>query len=246
MRNVFQTLRYVLPLGLLITVTGCATTDGQVSIFSSSSDTVKIPAEVKSHYASVVDGGFKLPAVDVASIDKKYWRQIVNYHSKYPAGTIVVQTKDRFLYLILNDYKAIRYGVGVGKAGLEFKGNAVIGAKVKWPHWSPTKDMMVRDPDRYGHIKGMNAGVDNPLGARALYLYKDGHDTCFRIHGSHEDWSIGKAMSSGCIRMLNQDVMDLFNRVKVGTKVIILSGNDKPESDITDGMKIGTDGAVIN
>jgi lipoprotein-anchoring transpeptidase ErfK/SrfK len=117
--------------------------------------------------------------------------------------------------------KAVRYGVGVGKAGLEFRGTATIQDKKEWPHWTPTQDMMRREPARYQPwAKGMDGGAKNPLGARALYLFKDGKDTLYRIHGTTEPSSIGKAVSSGCIRMLNQDVIDLYNRVPKGAKVV--------------------------
>jgi lipoprotein-anchoring transpeptidase ErfK/SrfK len=125
--------------------------------------------------------------------------------------------------LVQENGKALRYGVGVGKAGLEFQGSASVQMKREWPRWTPTSDMIGRDPGRYAPWKtGMDGGSQNPLGARALYLFKDGKDTLYRIHGTNEPQTIGKAVSSGCIRMLNQDVIDLYGRVPRGSKVVVL------------------------
>ena len=166
---------------------------------------------------------FEVDAVDVSEMDPKNLRQLVDYRTTQPPGTVVVDPHKRFLYLVMENGKALRYGVGVGKAGLEFSGTATIQDKKEWPHWTPTQDMMRREPDRYQPwAKGMGGGAKNPLGARALYLFKDGKDTLYRIHGTTEPWSIGKAVSSGCIRMLNQDVIDLYNRIPKGAKVVVM------------------------
>jgi lipoprotein-anchoring transpeptidase ErfK/SrfK len=134
-------------------------------------------------------------------------------------GTITVDTKNRYLYLSLPDGRAMRYGVGVGRDGFRWSGRTHIGRKEAWPDWTPPTAMLKRRPDLPRHMQG---GEDNPLGARAMYLYSGGRDTMFRIHGSNEPWSIGQAVSSGCIRMLNDDVADLFSRVKIGTTVVVL------------------------
>ena len=119
----------------------------------------------------------------------------------------------------------MRYSVGVGRAeALNFRGSAVIGRKEKWPHWTPTATMIAAMPRYRAYAGGMKGGLDNPLGARALYLYRDGHDTYFRLHGTNEPESIGHAVSSGCIRLLNQDIIDLYNRVPVGTHVTVVQG----------------------
>jgi lipoprotein-anchoring transpeptidase ErfK/SrfK len=136
-----------------------------------------------------------------------------------PAGTIVVDTRSRHLYLVTSDGQAIQYGIGVGRQGFAWKGEAHVERKSEWPAWYPPADMLKRRPDLPEHMEG---GIDNPLGARALYLYKGNKDTLFRIHGTNEPDSIGKAVSSGCIRMMNADVMDLYNRVPVGTHVVVL------------------------
>ncbi|MFQ6551157.1 L,D-transpeptidase [Aestuariibius insulae] len=135
-------------------------------------------------------------------------------------GEIHVVQSEFFLYLILPGNRALRYGVAVGDDGRRFKGSAVIQRKAQWPSWTPTSNMIRREPERYAQYKaGMPGGPDNPLGARALYLYRNGRDTMYRIHGTPQPWSIGQAVSSGCIRMLNEHVADLYMRVPVGTRV---------------------------
>lgn len=134
-------------------------------------------------------------------------------------GTITVDTQNRYLYLSLEDGRALRYDVGVGREGFEWSGTARIGRKAEWPTWTPPAAMLKRRPDL---PRQMGGGIDNPLGARALYLYSGKRDTLFRIHGSNEPWTIGEAVSSGCIRMLNDDVVDLYNRVRVGSTVKVV------------------------
>lgn len=146
-------------------------------------------------------------------------REIVPDPTEEKPGTITVDTQNRYLYLSMPNGQAIRYGVGVGREGFTWKGRTRIGRKESWPNWTPPKEMLKRRPDLPRHMSG---GEDNPLGARAMYLYSGNRDTMFRIHGSNEPWSIGQAVSSGCIRMLNSDVTDLFNHVKVGTTVNVL------------------------
>jgi len=182
-----------------------------------------VSPDLVQRYAAPSGEKFEVDAVDVSEMDPKNLRQLVDYRTTQPPGTIVVDPHKRFLYLVMENGKALRYGVGVGKAGLEFSGTATIQDRKEWPHWTPTQDMVRRDPDRYQPwVKGMDGGARNPLGARALYLFKDGKDTLYRIHGTTEPWSIGKAVSSGCIRMLNQDVIDLYNRVPKGAKVVVM------------------------
>lgn len=177
-------------------------------------------------YAAMKDGKFELPAIPIHKIPKEYWRQTVDYRTSEPVGTIIVDTPHRFLYLVEPRGKAIRYGIGVGKAGFAWQGDAYIAWKQKWPKWTPPDDMIERTPSlkKYGGDHGMPGGLRNPLGARAMYLFSpDGKDTLYRIHGNPEWQSIGHAVSSGCIRMMNQDVIDLYNRVGVGRqqKVVV-------------------------
>ena len=153
----------------------------------------------------------------------KYGPRIVYYMTDEKPGTIIINTRRRYLYLILGDGKAKRYGIGVGRAGFQWSGVAYVGRKQKWPAWYPPKEMITREWKQYKRklpVK-MAGGPDNPLGARALYLFQNGRDTLYRIHGTNAPWTIGRAVSSGCIRLRNEDIKDLFNRVKVGTKVIV-------------------------
>ena len=142
-------------------------------------------------------------------------REVVNYPTRHPAGTVIVSSAERRLYLVLGDGKALRYGVGVGRPGFEWSGEHRITMMREWPDWRPPADMLKRRPDLPRHMAG---GEDNPLGARAMYL----GSSIYRIHGSNEPATIGQAVSSGCIRMTNEDVADLYGRVKVGAKVIVL------------------------
>jgi len=143
--------------------------------------------------------------------------------SGYPRGTIVIDTKARYLYLVESSTTARRYAIAVGREGLEFKGSAKIGDKQEWPRWFPTKDMQKREPAKYGRYKdGMNGGPDNPLGARAMYLYQGKKDTYIRIHGTNQPQTVGTNASSGCFRMVNDHVIDLYNRVKMGMDVVVL------------------------
>lgn len=169
------------------------------------------------HYAALDRNG----AID--AVAPSYRKQIVSYPTREPPGTVIVDPEKRFLYLVLEGGKALRYGVGVGRDGMAWSGMSNVAAKREWPRWTPTKDMIKREPEKYAKWSGgMDGGPDNPLGARALYLFQGGKDTLYRIHGTNEPWSIGTAMSSGCIRMMNDDVVDLYRRVPVGAKVIVL------------------------
>ncbi len=150
-----------------------------------------------------------------ASPDPKYNRQTVEYTGKESPGTIIIDTPNRFLFLVESDGKAMRYGIGVGRPGFTWAGVKTITAKREWPDWRPPSDMIKRRPDLPRYMAG---GPDNPLGARAMYL----GSTLYRIHGSNEPWTIGTNVSSGCIRLRNEDVIDLYGRVKVGTKVVVM------------------------
>jgi lipoprotein-anchoring transpeptidase ErfK/SrfK len=142
----------------------------------------------------------------------------------------VVDPGNKFLYLVRENGRALRYGVGVGKAGLAWSGRARVGRKAEWPRWTPTPDMIARDPERNGPWRnGMAGGPGNPLGPRALYLFDGGRDTLYRIHGTTEPGTIGTNVSSGCIRMFNQDIIDLYGRVPVDTQVVVLDASDQVE-----------------
>jgi lipoprotein-anchoring transpeptidase ErfK/SrfK len=155
-------------------------------------------------------------------VDPQYMPQMVRFHG-YDLGTIVIDPANHFLYLVVSPYMARRYGVGVGRAGLKFKGTAMIRRKAKWPWWKPTKNMIRRQPGKYArYAKGVPGGPNNPLGARALYLYRDGRDTYYRIHGTTQPETIGQSVSNGCIRMVNDHVIDLYDRVPLGTRVVVI------------------------
>jgi lipoprotein-anchoring transpeptidase ErfK/SrfK len=148
-------------------------------------------------------------------MDPRYVKQVIPYDGGEAPGTIVINTRDRFLYLVQGDGRALRYGIGVGRPGFTWSGVHHVSQKREWPDWTPPDEMLKRRPDLPHHMAG---GPDNPLGARALYL----GSTLYRIHGSNEPWTIGTQVSSGCIRMRNDDVIDLYGRVKVGTKVVVI------------------------
>ena len=156
-------------------------------------------------------------AVDprLAPIDPKFQKQLVEYHGSEAPGTLVIDTPNRFLFLVQDNGKALRYGIGVGKPGFTWAGEKKVSAKKEWPDWTPPPEMLQRRPDLPHFMAG---GPENPLGARAMYL----GSSLYRIHGSNEPWTIGQAVSSGCIRMRNEDVIDLYEKVKVGTKVVVI------------------------
>jgi len=163
------------------------------------------------------------PPTDLSKIPKKFRRQIVPYEGRHWPGTIIVNTAERHLYLILDGGQAIRYGVGVGREGFRWAGLADVQRKVMWPRWTPPPEMVERDPNAAKWKDGMPGGPDNPLGARALYLFQNGRDTLYRLHGTNAPESIGKALSSGCIRMINEDVIELYRRAPIGSRVVVLA-----------------------
>ncbi|MBP1852455.1 L,D-transpeptidase [Rhizobium halophytocola] len=174
-----------------------------------------------ANYGPVKDGPYELKRIPLDKFKPDLRRQEVAYETTEKPGTVVVDTPAKRLYYVLGNGRAIRYGVGVGKEGRQLRGNAYVGRKAEWPTWTPTQNMINRDARNRQYAGGLPGGPSNPLGARAMYLYRDGHDIMFRIHGTNQPWSIGQAMSSGCIRMMNHDVIDLYNRVDVGAKVVV-------------------------
>jgi lipoprotein-anchoring transpeptidase ErfK/SrfK len=149
--------------------------------------------------------------------------QLVEFERGYNRGTIIIDPKKKFLYLVESGGKARRYAIAVGREGLAFSGKGTVGDKQEWPRWTPTKDMQQREPAKYGRYKdGMDGGPDNPLGARAIYLYQGKKDTHIRIHGTNQPQSIGTASSNGCFRMINEHVIDLYGRVRMGAEIIVL------------------------
>ncbi|WP_309082575.1 L,D-transpeptidase [Chelativorans sp.] len=194
-------------LGLLAALAGCSS-DRNFRIFT-------------SEYAAVTDAGYKLPRVPISQVPRKYHRQVVRLETEEKPGTIIVDTREKFLYLVMEDGRAMRYGIGVGRDGFGWSGVARVAMKREWPKWTPPSEMIKRQPELAKWRGGMPPGLTNPLGPRALYLFNKNGDTGYRLHGTPEWWSIGKAVSSGCIRLLNQDIIDLYERTKVGAKVIV-------------------------
>ncbi len=174
--------------------------------------TAALPPDADPAYSTPLDYD---PQVDTA----RQTRRLIADPTGQPADTLTINTRTRKLYLSLGDGRAIEYGVGVGREGFLWKGEAQIGRKAFWPGWTPPPEMLLRRPELPRHMEG---GLDNPLGARALYLFKGNKDTLFRIHGTNEPDTIGHAVSSGCIRMMNADVMDLYQRVQKGARVIVI------------------------
>jgi lipoprotein-anchoring transpeptidase ErfK/SrfK len=155
-------------------------------------------------------------------VPESFRRQVVKFRTAEQPGTIIIDGNQHFLYLVQPGQQAIRYGIGVGRDGFGWAGVVRVGRTAEWPTWTPPAEMVARDPNARQWAGGMPGGSDNPLGARALYLYEGDQDTIYRIHGTPEPWTIGLDVSSGCIRMNNDDIVDLHSRVKVGAKVIVL------------------------
>ena len=175
-------------------------------------------------YEGVEDEGFYIQPVDAELLSADRARAEVDYTADDAPGTIVVDTFARKLYLVEENGRALRYAIAVGREGLSFRGNGVIGRKAKWPSWQPTANMVRTRPDLYAEYAGGRAGgLDNPLGARAMYLYRGGRDSMFRIHGTIQNETIGHATSAGCIRLFNQDAIDLYERIDLGTRVKVRS-----------------------
>jgi lipoprotein-anchoring transpeptidase ErfK/SrfK len=175
-------------------------------------------------YDQMADGEYTIPAVDRAYLAEPNRRTEVAYAGSEPPGTIVVDPFAKFLYLVEEDGRAIRYPIAVGREGRGFRGAATIERKEEWPGWAPTANMLRTEPEVYGPFaRGIPGGLASPLGARSLYLYRGGRDTRFRIHGTNDLESIGNATTAGCIRLFNQDIIDLYNRVPMGTRVVVLT-----------------------
>ena len=204
--------------GLILTSTGCV----EARRATADLDAALVPMSTTAAlYGALTNEPYPIEAINDRSIDSDLFRREVSYVSSYRPGTIVVNIPQRRLYLVQPGGKAMRYSVGVGRTeALNFSGTAIIGRKAEWPSWTPTASMIENIPRYAEYAGGMPGGLDNPLGARALYLYRNGVDTHFRLHGTIEPETIGTAVSSGCIRLFNHDIIDLYNRVPVGTLVI--------------------------
>jgi lipoprotein-anchoring transpeptidase ErfK/SrfK len=189
---------------------GCATSDG-MSL-----------TEAAMLYGPVPDKKFPIPAVDVSKIDPKYYRRTVRYDTREVPGTIIVDPGNYYVYRIEGDGNATRYGANVGRDGFLWSGEAYVGRKAEWPTWTPPKEMILRQPEARKYAGGMPGGLDNPLGARTLYLYQKGVYTLYTIYSTSDPESIGTGVTSGCTGLLTQDMIDLYSRTPVKTKVIVL------------------------
>ena len=179
-------------------------------------------AEAQRVYGPLPNEKFPIPAVNLAKLDSKYYRRTVHYESKEPVGTIIIDPKNFYVYRIEGNNMATRYGANVGRDGFRWDGNVYVGRKGEWATWTPPKEMIARQPEAAKYAKGMPGGYDNPLGARTLYLYQDGTYTLYTIYATHYPNSIGKGVTSGCTGLLTQDMIDLYDKTPVGTKVIML------------------------
>jgi lipoprotein-anchoring transpeptidase ErfK/SrfK len=186
---------------------GCATSD-YMSL-----------AEARKAYGPVPDQRFPIPAVDVSKIDPKYFRKIVRYDTREAPGTIIVDPGNYYVYRIEGDGNATRYGANVGRDGFRWSGDAYVGRKAEWPIWTPPKEMILRQPEAKKYAGGMAPGLDNPLGARTLYLYQNG---AYTIYSTSDPESIGTGVTSGCTGLLTQDMIDLYSRTPIKTKVVVL------------------------
>lgn len=232
MRHTGTTLRFAtLPLALLMlgacVPTQTATTPAAVKAVA--------PVEAaETAYVARMDGAITIPAVPLDKLPEQLRRQEVVYPTDRPAGSIIIHPGQKFLYLVTGKNKAIRYGISVGKSGFEWAGEAVVSETKNWPTWTPPKDMIARKPELEKWKDGQPGGPTNPLGARAIYLLSGGRDYGYRIHGTPDWWTIGKNASSGCIRMIQQDVIDLNQRVTPGSSVLVLNA----DGSMPNGLKI--------
>ena len=180
----------------------------------------------RTSYGALPDEPYPIPAVDLKKLKARYRRSIVDFPTAEIPGTIIVDTPNRFLYLVLGDGKAMRYGVGIGRDGFTWGGRGRIQYKRAWPRWTPPDEMVSRQPELEKYRTGMEPALDNPLGARALYIFQNGQDTLYRLHGTQDAASIGRAVSSGCVRLVNQDIIDLYNRARPGATIIVRQSGD--------------------
>jgi lipoprotein-anchoring transpeptidase ErfK/SrfK len=189
---------------------GCATTDSMSLM------------EARVLYGPVDDKKFPIPASDISKVDPKYFRKRVRYETKEAPGTIIVDPSNYYVYRIEGDNEATRYGANVGRQGFLWHGDAYVGRKAEWPTWTPPAEMIKRQPETAKYARGMPGGPENPLGARTLYLYQNGRYTLYTIYASNDPETIGTNLTSGCTGLMTQDMIDLYDRTAVKTKVVVL------------------------
>ncbi len=247
MATVFS--RRAILIGSGLTLSGCVATSPNGGPTVAAMPGIGGGFDYASIYGPLNDNGVQVPALDLSTINPDLLRREVAYSGPSRPGSIVVHIPERRLYYVQSGGRAIRYGVGVARAeALNFQGSAVIGRKAVWPHWAPTANMIRALPKYAAYAGGMSGGIDNPLGARALYLYRGNQDSHFRLHGTAEPESIGLLVSSGCIRLFNHDIIDLYNRAPVGTGVTVIQGGgqayargDVNDADAPSTVAVGDD-----
>ena len=200
---------------------GSAVGLGVLGLAGCASDGMSL-AEARKLYGPAPDEKFPIPAVDVSKIDPKYFRRTVRYASDEAPGTIIVDPGKYYVYRVEGDGNATRYGANVGRDGFRWSGDAYVGRKGEWATWTPPKEMIQRQPEAAKYARGMPGGLDNPLGARTLYLYQNGVYTLYTIYSTSDPETIGKGITSGCTGLLSQDMIDLYSRTPVKTKVVVL------------------------
>jgi lipoprotein-anchoring transpeptidase ErfK/SrfK len=206
-----------------LTVAGCVSIRQPVP--APVADVPPPPPPTPPMYLAMPNERFPIPEVDVSQVDEKWWRRDVDYPTDEKVGTVVVDTPHRYLYHVRPNGRATRYGIGVGREGFAWAGRGHIAYKREWPRWNPPNEMVARQPELQPFSianGGMPPGLDNPLGSRALYIHEGNRDTIYRIHGNPEFSSIGRAVSSGCVRMINQDVIHLAENVRDGSTIVVI------------------------
>ncbi|MGB7246939.1 MAG: L,D-transpeptidase [Methylovirgula sp.] len=220
--------------GLSLTLAGCVSTGmpGPIADANAGAPEPSLSQDTEENYASmygaVTGEPYPIPAVRLSELNPAFLRKEIAYQTSEQPGTIIVDPASHYLYHVLSGGRAMRYGVGVGREGFAWSGIAMIHDKQEWPDWYPPPEMFARQPEIKKYMSQLQSGLgmpgraDNPLGARAMYLWEGNKDTLYRIHGTNEPWTIGTSVSSGCIRMINQDAIDLYQQTPVGTKVVVL------------------------
>jgi lipoprotein-anchoring transpeptidase ErfK/SrfK len=209
-----------------LVLSGCVTTLEGQQLAPDAAKPAADPSNV-AMYRAMPEEDFPIPAIDLTKVNERFYRQLVDDPTGERPGTVVVDTRSYYLYHVRNDGKAMRYGVGLGRQGFEWSGEGVVQWKQRWPKWTPPAEMIARQPEleKYSAENGgQPPGLNNPLGARALYIFQNGKDTLYRLHGTPEYWTIGKAVSSGCVRLMNQDIIDLFDRVATPSPIVVRHG----------------------
>jgi len=204
-----------------LTLAGCVSAPSSMPRVAPAPAAPDVPPDVLAYYGPRPQEQFPIPAVNIAKVDPRYWRTMVDDPTGERPGTVVVDTPSRYLYWVMPGGRAMRYGVGIGREGFAWGGRARIAYKRAWPRWTPPAAMIARQPELEQYRYGMEPGLTNPLGARALYIHDSSGDTLYRVHGTMEEWSIGKAVSSGCVRLLFHDVIDLHDRVPDGAPIVV-------------------------